>query len=66
MIGLTIPETVIFNNWLSVVEPDLFLAPPPIEMISPLFGDIRNQSRDEQKKIGLDALHLALTGKLPI
>jgi len=64
IIGLSLPETKIFKSWLSVVEPDLFLAPPP-ETIGPLFGDIRNQSRVEQKKIGRDVLHLELTGKLP-
>jgi hypothetical protein len=65
IVGDSIPEAQIFTSWLSVIEPELFVSPPNQEMIFGVFGDIRSASRDEQKRIGFDALHLKLTGRLP-
>lgn len=65
LLGEKIPESRIFSNWLSVVEPSLFLNPPPRDTIEKIFGDIHNRPRREQKEAGRDTLRLAKTGALP-
>jgi hypothetical protein len=65
MLGSEIPESQTFGAWVSVVEPELILAPPSEQSLALIFGDIRNQPRRNQKKVGRDALFFAATGKLP-
>lgn len=65
LLGELTVETKTFGAWLAVVDPDLLQTAPVDEAIVPVFGNIRNQSRAEQKKIGRDALSVELTGRLP-
>jgi len=64
-LGITTPETAAFTSWQMLVNPTLFLNPPPRETMLSVFGDIWSQPRSEQKRYGRDAISLARTGKLP-
>jgi hypothetical protein len=64
-LGTHTEEMKAFSAWQMVVEPGLFLNPPPREQVLAVFGDIWNKPRSEQKKCGWDALNLGRTGMLP-
>jgi hypothetical protein len=51
-------EARIFMAWVSLVEPELMLAPPPKELLT-LFADLHNQPRAAQKQGGRDVLNIA-------
>jgi len=57
-------ETMFFRSWITIVLPDLIVNPPSPEQVA-IFGDIRNQPRSEQKKVGYDALYYHRYGRLP-
>jgi hypothetical protein len=64
-LGLDTAETKAFKAWLMLVEPNIFLNPPPRDQLAAIFGDIWSKPRSEQKSYGRDALSIARTGKLP-
>jgi hypothetical protein len=64
LLGQETLESKMFSGWISVVYPSLMVQPPVKELLT-VFGDILNQPRAEQKKIGLDALHMGRYGRLP-
>jgi hypothetical protein len=57
LLGVDLPEARLFGGWVSVVEPDLILSPPPNDEIARIFGDISSKPRADQKRIGRDALY---------
>ncbi len=64
LLGIEMPQTQVFGGWIQVVEPTLMLVPPPQDFVATVFGDIGNQPRSQQKRVGRDTLSWALTGKL--
>jgi len=65
LLGVKLPQAEIFSSWINVAQPELLEKPVPREEIAKLFGNVWDQPRAEQKKVGRDALALRLTGKLP-
>jgi hypothetical protein len=53
--GLRLLGVGIFTAWVSVMEPELMLVPPPKELLA-LFADLHNHPRAAQKQIGRDVL----------
>ena len=64
LLGIALPEARMFGAWVSIVEPQLKQGKIPAD-IRAIFGDIEKRPRAEQKKIGWDAIHYQIYGKLP-
>src|SRR5262245_13687418 len=58
-LGVETAEMIAFRTWQMVVQPDLFLNPPPREQVMVLVGDIWSKPRSEQKRHGRDILSVA-------
>jgi hypothetical protein len=55
LLGVEMLDARIFTAWVSVMEPELMLVPPPKDLLA-LFADLHNQPRAAQKQSGRDVL----------